>query len=152
MLTTFAVNQTAVGKIVAVEQMYIRSSHRNPDLPLFGRVNSLDNIRAPRSDLTEDQRNTPLEFVYEAADCKLFYTYDSLMTPMSMWRRGVDAKWGNGTCVAGSTGAPSAMGVENKLPFNKNKSTPEEYQGAAGALRASGLMVVVTVGAMALLF
>jgi hypothetical protein len=151
MLTTFLVNKTSVGKIAAVEQLYLRSAHINSDLPIFGRINSLDNIRAPRSDLTADQRNTPLEFVYEAADCKLFYTLDSLMTPMSMWKRVVDAKWGNGTCVTGSTGAPSAIGVENKVAFNKKQTSPEEYKGAAQGLRASGLMVAVAVGAMALL-
>jgi hypothetical protein len=90
--------------------------------------------------------------VYEAADCKLFYTLESLMAPAPLWKRAVDAKWGNGTCVTGSTGDPSSMGVENKIPFNKNESTPEEYQGAAEGLRASGaMMVVAAVGAMALL-
>lgn len=101
-----------------------------------------------RTDLNIDQAQTPLEFVYEAADCRLFPTLESLLSPTPLWKLAVDAKWGNGSCVAGSTGDPSAMGVLEKIPFNKKQSPPEsppeEYKGAASGLQVSGMMMVVT--------
>lgn len=145
------VNDTAVGKIAAVDQLYIRGAH-NYDTPF--RINSLDNLRMQnRTDLTWEQSQTPLEFVYEAADCRLFPTYESLFSPTPLWKLAVDAKWGNGSCVAGSTGDPSAMGVLEKLPFNKKQSPPpEEYKGAASGLQVSGMMMLVAmVSAIAVL-
>ncbi len=114
------VNSTAVGKTANVEQLWIRSSHKDPQIPIYLRVNSLDNLRKPRPDLTYDQANTPLEFVYEAADCRLFDTIESVSSPTWAWKLAVDAKWGNGSCVESSMGDPSAISTESKVLFNKN--------------------------------
>ncbi|KAF2710747.1 hypothetical protein K504DRAFT_429018 [Pleomassaria siparia CBS 279.74] len=121
------VNLTAVGDIAAVKQLAIRASHTNTDETLGGRVNSLDNIRKG------DKEGIPLEFVYEAADCKLFYTLESLRSPVALWKTAVDAKWGSGSCVEGSTGDKSSVGVENNTPFNKNKKQkPRSFREILG--------------------
>ncbi|KAJ5102410.1 hypothetical protein NUU61_004632 [Penicillium alfredii] len=44
----------------------------------------------------------PLQFVYEAADCRLFYTYDNIVHPATGWNAAARAIWGNGHCVKGS--------------------------------------------------
>lgn len=56
----------------------------------------------------------PQQFVYEAADCRLWYTPEILKDPGALWQRVVDVTWGNGEesseklasewCVEGSTG------------------------------------------------
>lgn len=58
-------------------------------------VNFLNNYR-----LGED--NMPLQFVYEAADCRLFYTYENVVRPATSWVAAARAVWGNGSCVPAS--------------------------------------------------
>lgn len=58
-------------------------------------VNARDGIRKG------DYTNTPLQFRYEAADCRLFYTAEMTVDVTAIWRAAVDVKWGNEECVAG---------------------------------------------------
>jgi hypothetical protein len=56
----------------------------------------------------------PLQFAYEAADCRIFYTAENLKNYEVLWQNAADALWGNGTlCVKGSTGHPSSGNVTN---------------------------------------
>lgn len=43
----------------------------------------------------------PAQFVYEATDCRLFYTPLSIVDPQEQWRQAAEAAWGSGGCVAG---------------------------------------------------
>jgi hypothetical protein len=47
---------------------------------------------------------TPLQFVYEAAECRLFYTIENYIEPATQWVAAANAMFGNGTCVDGSMG------------------------------------------------
>lgn len=117
------VQTTAVGKLLNTSQLYLRSAHSNPDERLNGAVNSLDNLRQG------DRSNTPLEFVYEAADCRLFYTKESFFNPVRLWEMAAAVKWGNGdgdgdrivACIDGSMGHATAVGVKRDVPFNTQK-------------------------------
>ncbi|TKA44043.1 hypothetical protein B0A54_04809 [Friedmanniomyces endolithicus] len=75
--------------------------------PNAGRANFENNIREG------DDSVTPLQFVYEAADCRFFYTADMILDQSLVWQRTYDLKWGNGTCVQGSTGDPSSVSGPN---------------------------------------
>ncbi|KAL3470717.1 hypothetical protein BJX99DRAFT_238949 [Aspergillus californicus] len=44
----------------------------------------------------------PLQFVYEPAHCRLFYTLENVFSPASTWTAAKRAVWGGGECVAGS--------------------------------------------------
>jgi hypothetical protein len=55
-----------------------------------------------------NRTNTPLQFVYEAADCRFFYTAEMYIQQELVWSKAYNAIWGNGDCVADSTGHPSA--------------------------------------------
>lgn len=44
----------------------------------------------------------PAQFVYEATDCRLFYTPLSIVDPAEQWRLAAEAAWGDGACVAGN--------------------------------------------------
>lgn len=57
----------------------------------------------------DDDTFTPLHFVYEAADCRFFYTADMIFDQQLVWQKVFDVRWGSGTCVPGSTGHPSSV-------------------------------------------
>ncbi|KAK8090442.1 hypothetical protein PG997_005403 [Apiospora hydei] len=49
---------------------------------------------------------TPLQFVYEAADCRRFFTVENVLEPASMWEDAARAMFGDGDlCVSGSRSA-----------------------------------------------
>lgn len=138
------VNKTAVGKLAATTQIYTRSSPLlPPDTPTGGTLNALDNLRM------NDTQEIPLEFVYEAADCRLFNTLESIADVTKLWKLAVDAKWGDGKCVEGSTGDKTAISVADNVPFNNKNGTqsgnppPQQFPGAASGLKTSGATMVV---------
>ncbi|KAF2185635.1 hypothetical protein K469DRAFT_750346 [Zopfia rhizophila CBS 207.26] len=72
-----------------------------------------------------DTTGTPLEFIYEAADCKIFYTMDTLFHPeeawMAAWRAFTDSKH----CVKGSTGDKSSISG-GFTPYGSGPLKPED--------------------------
>ena len=67
--------------------------------PVVPGINGQNNIRLG------DNSTTPLQFVYEAADCRIFFTHDMLVSQVPIWSRAANITWGNQTylCVDGST-------------------------------------------------
>ncbi|KAJ6148563.1 hypothetical protein N7497_010545 [Penicillium chrysogenum] len=59
------------------------------------------NFRDGYSKLDKDSV-MPLQFVYEPAHCRLFYTLENVLQPATAWSAAVKAMWGSGDCVAGS--------------------------------------------------
>ncbi|KAF2166360.1 hypothetical protein M409DRAFT_23551 [Zasmidium cellare ATCC 36951] len=55
-----------------------------------------------------DSSRTPLQFVYEAANCRFFYTPAMYASQEAVWNKAYELMWANGTCVEGSTGHPSS--------------------------------------------
>jgi len=70
-----------------------------------GSLNYQNNIRPG------DETVTPLQFVYEAADCRFFYTAEMYEQQELVWKRAYDLMWGNATCVPGSTGHASTRNL-----------------------------------------
>jgi hypothetical protein len=67
-----------------------------------------------RNQARKTDPSIPLQFAYEAADCRIFYTAENLKNYEVLWQNAADALWGNGTlCVKGSTGHPSSGNVTN---------------------------------------
>ena len=64
-----------------------------------------------------DTTNTPLYYVYEAADCRLWWTPELAIDPVKLWQRVADVafknrsglKYNSPYCVAGSTGHPTSI-------------------------------------------
>ena len=63
-----------------------------------GYLNVRDGIR--QGDTTE----TPLQFVYEAADCRIFYEPAHTLDVSTMWQRAADVAWNGASCVVGDVG------------------------------------------------
>jgi hypothetical protein len=58
----------------------------------------------------------PLQFKYEAADCRLYYTTANIFNMSRLWHDVATAVWNNPSlCVAGSTGYPSARNTTSAL-------------------------------------
>lgn len=63
----------------------------------------------------------PLQYLYEAADCRMFYTQETAFSRVYQWIGAANQAFGfNGTqpwsgCVAGSTGHPTSLSGDAKL-------------------------------------
>lgn len=83
------------------------------DFPLITRDNGVNF----RNQYREGDDVSPLQFVYEAAECRLFYTIENYISPATQWVAAARAMFGNGTCVQGSMGAAGSLGA---LPMVSN--------------------------------
>ncbi|KAF2704121.1 hypothetical protein K504DRAFT_390754 [Pleomassaria siparia CBS 279.74] len=106
-------NQTDLGKTAFPPTLFTRSAYSD-DGTAIGGINLRDNLRR------DDTSGTPLEFIYEAADCRMFYTAPMINDVTMVWKGVVDRMFtsGNSTagagmgvkgCVPGSTGAPTSV-------------------------------------------
>lgn len=67
-----------------------------------GSVNQLNAFSPEKDEL-------PLQFVYEAAGCRRFFTYDNVVSQITTWSSAVDAMFNDGGCVPGSTNATGTL-------------------------------------------
>lgn len=58
-------------------------------------------------DPADDQ--TPLQFVYEAAECRLFYTIQNYLQRETVWQAAAKAMFRGFGCVKGSTGGVGSL-------------------------------------------
>ncbi|KAJ5503316.1 hypothetical protein N7463_006190 [Penicillium fimorum] len=56
-----------------------------------------------RNAYSERDGETPLQFIYESASCRLFFTAENYVRPATLWLAAAAAMFGNGSCVPGST-------------------------------------------------
>lgn len=92
-----------LGKTAFATQLFKRSAYQNGRVA--GGVNLKDNLRQ------NDASGTPLEFMYEAADCRMFFTAAMVTDVTEVWKGVADRMFKNGTdrCVTGSTGDPTSV-------------------------------------------
>jgi hypothetical protein len=117
------------------------------------RVQSQDQIRKG------DKSATPLQFVYEAADCRIFYTADSYSDPDLAWKQAWDAHSDDSKCVQGSTKHKSSISGGFR-PFGASELRQEDQPAGDGsgkksgaAKKGSGVVVALAIallGAMAI--
>ncbi|RSL51355.1 hypothetical protein CEP54_011442 [Fusarium duplospermum] len=118
-----------------------------------------------RNAYQEGEDDLPLQFQYQASDCRLYYTVDNVYRPHTIWKAAKEAIWGAEACVVGSTDGIGSIEYESK----RNKTgvyhseetggrTENEKEGEdSGTTNAAvGIMVnwawlVATVGMMAIL-
>lgn len=95
------------------------------------RVQTQDQVRKG------DKSATPLNFIYEAADCRIFYTAETLMDPDAAWKQAWDAFSDNTKCVQGSTGHKSSISGGFK-PFGMGELTVDNQPAAPSSSSGSG--------------
>lgn len=86
-----------------------------------------------RDQVRKQDEATPLQFVYDAADCRIFFTPQTIFNYTSLWQYAADAIWTNPKlCVSGSTGY-STTGATNSTASSTNttkappSSTPSSF-------------------------
>ena len=87
--------------VKGANQALLRAAVKDP-VEHYANVNIRNNIRKG------DKTNTPLQFVYEAADCRLFYTALMIHKQELVWKAAYESFFGNSACVKGSTNQPSS--------------------------------------------
>ena len=75
----------------------------------------------------------PQQFMYQADDCRLFYTTENILQPETQWRDAKKAIWGGGKCVPDSEGAEGSREWRETHGNNltNSTSTPKSNDGAA---------------------
>ena len=91
---------TIIEDLASVSQLLVRTA----DSPSASRLQTQDAIRKG------DKSGTPLQYIYEAADCRIWHTAKTLFDPGEAWKAAWTATWGDkGICVKGSTGDKSSI-------------------------------------------
>jgi len=74
-------------------------------------VNMRDGVRQG------DSSGTPLQFIYEEADCKIFYTAEMTVDQSKVWEAAADAKWfGKRDCAAGGFKSSAKKELKKRAP------------------------------------
>jgi hypothetical protein len=115
------------------------------------RVQSQDQIRKG------DKTATPLQFIYEAADCRIFYTPESYADPDAAWKQAWDGFVDNSKCVEGSTGHKSSIsggykpfGAAGLTANDQPDPAPGSGKKSAGVkLRTSSSLAALAVAILA---
>ncbi|KAF7717900.1 Uncharacterized protein PECH_002700 [Penicillium ucsense] len=63
-----------------------------------------------RNEYDPDDDQVPLQFKYEAAECRRFYTLENYLGRETVWRDAAQSMFGDGGCVKGSTGGKGSLG------------------------------------------
>ncbi|KAK2055612.1 peptidase S41 family protein [Colletotrichum caudatum] len=93
---------------------------------------------------------TPLQFLWEPANCRIFHTRESLFQPEVAWKRVVDATWANPMqfCVAGSQ-TQVKKDVELDPLFRRSQNNTGLPSAAPGGASAAGLRLAVLLTVLA---
>jgi hypothetical protein len=77
-------------------------------------------------DQMRENNDTPLQFQYNAAQCRIYYTLDNIYNMTRLWRDAAAATWDDKSlCVEDSTGyAPGPNNTESKSPPSRKAQSP----------------------------
>ncbi|TDZ29030.1 Peptidase S41 family protein ustP [Colletotrichum spinosum] len=102
----------------------------DPTPPLAGPSTESWAVNSANVYLDDDLDGTPVQFRYEAANCKLFFTWETLTDFTKLWEAVVNVKWNGAKCVKGSTtNADGTMGSTTPAYSDKVVSS---FKWAAG--------------------
>ncbi|CAG8932810.1 unnamed protein product [Penicillium salamii] len=85
------------------------------DFPLTlttGQVNLLNAFKP-------NNHSLPRQFIYEAAECRRYFTLDNIIAPETLWASAADAMFYGGDCVPGSTNGTGSL-------WPSESSSPQE--------------------------
>ncbi|KAF4966323.1 hypothetical protein FSARC_5995 [Fusarium sarcochroum] len=84
-----------------------------------------------RNAYQEGDDDLPLQFQYQAADCRLYFTLENVLHPETIWKSAQQAIWGNGACINGSTGGLGSLEDREKKDKDKDDKNEEEEKGGS---------------------
>jgi hypothetical protein len=82
----------------------------------------------------------PLQFVYEAANCRIFYTPQTIYNYTNLWNYAANAIYSKPElCVQGSTGYATSNATDTKIPLNATAAFNVNVSyNISGIIRLSG--------------
>ena len=89
--------------LIATTQQALNRASFGSSLLVKASINFRNNIRQG------DKSETPLQHIYEAADCRFFYTAEMYTSQAVVWDQAYDSTWGSKQCIEGSTKHPSSV-------------------------------------------
>lgn len=96
-----------------------------------------------------DTEQIPLQFIYEPADCRIFYTAETVASPSALWEYVANVAWGGNKCAWGNiTAAAAKNGSSPGGGSGNNRTTTGQTSGAT----RQGLIfstLLATIGAVA---
>jgi hypothetical protein len=110
-------NSSPVGAIANATTPLTRAAKSADGKSVNAGVNWKNHVRGGDTTLT------PVEFIYEAADCRLFYTLPMVQDVTKVWKAAFDAYWKKQGCVPGSTGHPSSLSGGSNMYTTQNSTT-----------------------------
>jgi hypothetical protein len=134
-----ALNNVKCGDLFTREQIKLANSVMPigmNNLPLYL---SSGNVKL-RNAYQEGADHLPLQFDYQAADCRLFYTPDGLKDPSRNWVKAKAAIWGSEGCVSNSTGGGNSLEYPTNSTSSSNSTggSQTEKRNVAGSLQLRG--------------
>ncbi|RMZ66178.1 peptidase s41 family [Pyrenophora seminiperda CCB06] len=136
-LTAVSATDATLESIANVPQVLTRAGDDS------SRLQSQDQVRKG------DRSGTPLQYIYEASDCRLFYTPVTYADTDAAWKQAWDAFLDEGKCVEGSTKHKSSISGGFK-PYGPGELKAVDQpkgagaqSGAASGVRFSGVTVSV---------
>jgi hypothetical protein len=150
-ISTVKSNDATLSSLANVPRIAVRAGDGQ------SRIQSQDQIRKG------DSSGTPLQFIYDAADCKIFYTPKSYSNPDLAWKQAWDAFFNDTNCVPGSTKHKSSISGGYKpfgaagLKANDQPDAPasgggggsSSQKGAATSMKGSGVLFALVVAVIA---
>ena len=92
------------------------------------------NLNAQDNIAQDDPQQMPLQFVFEPADCKIFYTAETILNPNALWAYVHDVAWKGQACAWGSVTKPDREDEANTTVIGEPgnyTSAPSNYTGPA---------------------
>ncbi|CAD0107179.1 unnamed protein product [Aureobasidium uvarum] len=86
-----------------------------------------------------DVDKTPLQYVYQAADCRFFYTATMYVDQAAVWDKAYDATWGSMQCVEGSTSHPSSVAGGGNITAGPPETARNFFGGNASIVLGDDL-------------
>ncbi|KAF5711440.1 peptidase S41 [Fusarium globosum] len=97
----------------------------------YGQVNFFNSYQKGDDDL-------PLQFQYQAADCRLYYTADNVFRPETTWKSAKAAIWGSGSCIEGSMGGKGSLKDKSDKGKKGDNTDDEGKSGKKGSNGTEG--------------
>jgi hypothetical protein len=123
--------QTVLQQNNSPEQNFLPNRTDTGDVYVtYASINLRDQVRIGET--------TPIQFAYEAADCRIFYTTQTIFNYTLLWQYAADAIWTNpGLCVANSTGFATAANSPSNFVTGPNGTVSKPQVLTMGEIASS---------------
>jgi hypothetical protein len=102
-----------------------------------------------RNAYQEGADHLPLQFEFQAADCRLFYTAQNVLKPETAWASAKAAIWGGGNCVEGSTGGRGSLEYRSKQNNTGGGQPGDTEKNSADRIQMGSSFLALTLFATA---